>query len=92
VVRLEAEVTILRRLAELPGGGPDRERIYGFVDAHSGELPVGLLCRVCKVSRSAFYAWRAGRDRQVGAGVPPLDRTVGLCCLLGVQGVLELCR
>lgn len=67
VVRLEAEVTILRRLAELPGGGPERERIYGFVDAHSGELPVGLLCRVCKVSRSAFYAWRAGRDRQVGA-------------------------
>jgi len=32
VVRLEAEVTILGRLAELPGGGPDRERIYGFVD------------------------------------------------------------
>ena len=31
VVRLEAEVTILRRLAELPGGGPERERIYGFV-------------------------------------------------------------
>lgn len=58
VERLEAEVTILRRLAELPDGGPDRERLYRFVDAESAEFPVTLLCRVTRVSRSAFYAWR----------------------------------
>lgn len=59
VRRLEAEATILRRLAALPEGGPERERIYRFVEANAGEFPVGQLCEVARVSRSAFYAWRA---------------------------------
>jgi transposase InsO family protein len=59
VGRLEAEVAILRRLAALPDGGPERDRIYRFVEANGAEFPVGLLCAVTKVSRSAFYAWRA---------------------------------
>jgi transposase InsO family protein len=59
VERLEAERTILRRLAALPEGGPERERVYRFIEAHVGEFPVTLLCEVSGVSRSAFYAWRA---------------------------------
>jgi len=59
VARLEAETTILRRLAELPKGGPQRERIYRFVEANAGEFPLAQLCEVAEVSRSAFYAWRA---------------------------------
>jgi transposase InsO family protein len=59
VARLEAEATILRRLAALPRGGPERERIYRFVEANAGEFPVAQLCEVAEVSRSAFYAWRS---------------------------------
>lgn len=59
VERLEAEGTILRRLAAPPKAGPQRERIYRFVEAHVGEFSVALLCEVTQVSRSAFYAWRA---------------------------------
>jgi transposase InsO family protein len=59
VRRLEAEATILRRLAALPDGGPERERVYRFVEANTAEFPVAQLCEVAGVSRSAFYAWRA---------------------------------
>lgn len=31
---------------------------FGFIDDHSTTYPVRLLCRVMKVSKSAFYDWR----------------------------------
>lgn len=31
---------------------------YRFVHDHSGQYPVRLMCRVLKVSPSAYYAWR----------------------------------
>ncbi|MCL4414729.1 MAG: IS3 family transposase [Actinobacteria bacterium] len=59
VARLEAEGTILRRLAALPLGGPERERVYRFIEANAAEFPVATLCAVTEVSRSAYYAWRS---------------------------------
>ena len=32
--------------------------IYAFIDAQSGEFPIGQCCATMKVSRSAFHAWR----------------------------------
>ena len=31
---------------------------FGFIDAEKASYPVSLLCRVLKVSRSGYYAWR----------------------------------
>ena len=59
VDRLEAEATILRRLAAVPAGGPERERVYRFIEGESTAFPVAVLCEVAGVSRSAFYVWRA---------------------------------
>ena len=59
VARLEAEGTILRRLVTLPAGGPERERVYRFIEANAVEFPVAVLCEVAEVSRSAYYAWRS---------------------------------
>jgi transposase InsO family protein len=59
VARLEAEAIILERLAGLPKGGPERERVYRFIAEAAGQFPVAMLCRVAKVSTSAYYAWRA---------------------------------
>lgn len=32
---------------------------YRFIDAEQAEYPIMMLCRVMRVSRSGFYAWRA---------------------------------
>ena len=31
---------------------------YRFVSEHVSEFPVGRICRVLKISRSGYYAWR----------------------------------
>lgn len=41
--------------------------LFGFIDAEKATYPVSLLCRVLKVSRSGYYAWR---------GRPPSERSV----------------
>ena len=32
--------------------------IYRFIDAEKASYPVSMLCRVLKVSRSAYHAWK----------------------------------
>lgn len=32
--------------------------IFAFITAHCAQHPIGLMCRVLKVSRSGYYAWR----------------------------------
>lgn len=41
--------------------------IFGFIDAERAVYPVSLLCRVLKISRSGYHAWR---------GRPPSRRSV----------------
>jgi transposase InsO family protein len=38
--------------------------IYGFVEQLEAEFPVSQLCKLLKVSRSAYYEWKAGRTHQ----------------------------
>lgn len=62
VAVLEAEAEIARRLAGFDQRGPERERLYRFIEIETTNFAVSVLCRVCRVSRSAYYAWRAGGD------------------------------
>ena len=39
---------------------------FGFIDAEKAIYPISLLCRVLKVSRSGYYAWKKR---------PPLQRS-----------------
>src|SRR5690606_7642523 len=39
---------------------------YAFIEQHRGELPVGTMCRVLKVSRSGYYDWRIRREAAPG--------------------------
>lgn len=57
VRRLEHEAEIAARLAAFVDGGPERERIYRFIASECEHFPLTTLCRVCRVSRSAYYAW-----------------------------------
>ncbi len=68
VRRLEDEAEISRRLAGFDERGPERLRVYRFVEAETPNFAVATLCRVCRVSRSAYYAWLAkgeGPDQAV---------------------------
>lgn len=58
VAQLEADAEIARRLAAFDDQGPTRTRIYRFITVESVRFPVAALCRVCRVSRSAYYAWK----------------------------------
>ena len=69
VGHLEAEAEIARRLAALEERGPERERVYRFIAAETASFAVTVLCRVCGVSRSAYYAW-------LGRGDGPDEATV----------------
>jgi putative transposase len=58
VRRLESEAEIARRLAAFDDQGPGgRARIYRFVEAESENFALTVLCRVCAVARSSYYAW-----------------------------------
>ena len=59
---LEDESEIARRLAGFESHGSERERIYRFIDLQRVDFAVRVLCRVCGVSRSAYYAWAARGD------------------------------
>src|SRR6185295_19013007 len=43
----------------LLGEGVELVRIFEFIDRQKAEFPVKVLCAVCGVSRSGFYAWAA---------------------------------
>lgn len=58
VAALESEAEICRRLAGFVDGGPDRERVYRFVESETGCFSVAALCRATRVSRSSYYEWR----------------------------------
>jgi hypothetical protein len=62
VGQLEAEAEIARRLAAFEAQGPERERLYRFIEAEAARFAVVVLCRVCGVSRSAYYGWRGRGD------------------------------
>lgn len=58
VAALEDEVEICRRLAGFCDGGPERERVYRFIESETANFNVAALCRATRVSRSAYYEWR----------------------------------
>jgi transposase InsO family protein len=62
VAQLEAEAEIARRLAAFDERGPERERLYRCIEAEAASFAVVVLCQVCGVARSAYYAWRARGD------------------------------
>lgn len=57
VRQLEDEAEIARRLADFEDEGSERSRIYRFIETESENFSLAALCRVCRVSRSAYYAW-----------------------------------
>jgi putative transposase len=57
VDRLEKEAEIARRLAAFEDQGPDRSRIWRFIEIESEHFAITTLCLVCRVSRSAYYEW-----------------------------------
>ena len=56
---LADEAEIARRLAAFDERGRQRERVYRFIAIEAANFPVATLCRVARVSRSAYYAWAA---------------------------------
>lgn len=59
VAQLEAEAEIARRLAGFEAPGPERERLYRFIESEAANFAVRTLCQVTRVSSSAYYAWRS---------------------------------
>ena len=57
VAQLEAEAKIAERLASYDDGGPAKDRRYRFIASQAADFALRTLCRSCKVSGSAYYAW-----------------------------------
>jgi transposase-like protein len=56
--KLKEELEILSKAAAGFTDKRSHEELYGFVKLHQAMHPIGMLCRLLKVSRSGFYAWR----------------------------------
>lgn len=55
--------------------------VYAFIEAEKTTHGVALLCRLLKVARSSFYAWRAGeRARTARKAADDASRTRSRCC------------
>jgi transposase InsO family protein len=63
IAQLEAEAEIARRLASYDDAAPAKYRKYRFIASEAGNFAVTTLCRVCKVSTSAYYYWAANPDQ-----------------------------
>lgn len=50
---------------------------FGFIDAEKAHYPVSLLCRVLKVSRSGYYAWRDRPPSQRARADAALTERIG---------------
>ena len=57
VRQLEDELELARRLAPFSEPGPERNRIWRFIERESAHFPLAALCGACRVSRSTYYAW-----------------------------------
>ncbi|WP_423824705.1 IS3 family transposase [Salinibacter ruber] len=58
--QLQQERDILAKANGLVRSGDRRctTKIFRFIDAHQAEFPISVMCRVLRVSRSGYYAWR----------------------------------
>ena len=80
VEQLESEAEIARRLAGFDVPGPERERVYRFIESEAANFAVRTLCKVAGVSSSAYYAWRArGEAPARQSGLVPLPRSPHRC-------------
>ena len=70
VTELEAEAEICRRLAGFCDGGPDRDRVFRFIESETGTFAVAALCRATRLARSSYYEWR---KRSEGPSAAMLD-------------------
>lgn len=50
---------------------------FGFIDAEKASYPVSLLCRVLKVSRSGYYAWKDRPPSQRSRSDAALTEKIG---------------
>ena len=50
---------------------------FGFIDAEKASYPVSLLCRVLKVSRSGYYAWKDRPPSQRARADAALTEEIG---------------
>ncbi|MDO8384376.1 MULTISPECIES: IS3 family transposase [Microbacterium] len=59
-VKLVTEREILRQAAKYFAGGDELVNRFQFVEDLSATYPVKRLCQLVEITRSSFYAWRAG--------------------------------
>ena len=59
VRQAEKETLKKRPPNQRPGReSPTPQVIYGFIEAEKASHSIGTLCRILKVSKSGYYAWR----------------------------------
>ena len=78
VAELEAEAEICRRLAGFCDGGPDRDRVYRFIESETGSFSVAALCRATRAARVVLRVAQTVRGALGGAGGRGLHGEPGL--------------